>query len=391
MIGSGCMRAGKLLAGRRAGLGEAERLWLEHHLQDCERCRADARALDALARLAEQSDAESIGERGLARAVSLALRESSRAATPVAPRPWARIVLSFSIVAAAATAGALAWVSLRARPAAPQVAVPSVPAPAPASALPPAPPVAGPHPILAGQPVQLAHAEVLLDDGSAATWDGAETTVRLAAGRVSVHVDPTAQRRFRVATDRFVVEVTGTRFEVATDSVEVFEGSVRVLALDGLPLAERLAAGGRWQVRDERASVPLPAPPQKRAAGPLLEDARGRLARGDAAGARRLVARALDAEPGRAERAEAETLLAEAMLVEGDRAGAAERYARVFERYGDLPAGENALYAAASAAARAGRSDEALALAERYLQRYPRGRFRADAATLRDRLRRDAP
>ena len=383
----GCWRAGRLLAGRKAGLSEAERLWLEEHLQGCDTCRADAHALAALSQLAQRTDAETMGERALARAVNVALREGGREVAPRAARPFGRIALSFSIAAAVATAGVVAWLTLREDTRAPQAHV--------ASVSPPAPPElpAEPGQLPPGRLVQLAHAEVLLDAGGAAEWDAASTTVHLSAGRVSVHVDKAPHRRFRVATDRFVVEVTGTRFEVATDSVEVHEGSVRVLALDGTPLAEALSAGGRWQVREETAAA-APSPPAPvtatprpaRPAGALLDDARRMLARSDGAGARRLVARALDAEPSRSERAEAETLLAEATLVDGDRAGAAERYARVAERYADLPAGENALYAAASLAARAGRSDEARALAERYLARYPHGRFAHDAAALRERV-----
>jgi hypothetical protein len=396
----GCWRAGKLLAGRKTGLGEADRLWLEEHLQGCGSCRADARALDALARLAEPSDADALGERAVTRALQAALREGAMSPARKAARPQARIVLSFAIAAACAGAGVLAWTSLRGGAASSDdVRAASAP-----SVVPP------------GRQVQLAHAEVVLTEGGSAEWDAAATTVRLHSGRVAVHVDKAPHRRFRVATDRFVVEVTGTRFEVAADSVEVHEGSVRVLALDGSPLAESIAAGGRWQLRDTSASAapaPLPAaeappasapgaaeppspePPAARpvavAAAPLLEDARRVLARGDAPAARRLVARALDARPSRAERAEADTLLAEVTLVEGDRAGATRRYTKVAERYADLPAGENALYAAAGLAARSGRLDEARALAERYLARYPRGRFRTDATALRDRAAREVP
>src|SRR6185436_15671432 len=95
----GCWRAGKLLAALKTGLGEAERLWLEEHLQGCDSCRADAHALDALARLAASTDGESLGERALNRAISGALREGIAAPARKPARPLARIVLSFSIAA----------------------------------------------------------------------------------------------------------------------------------------------------------------------------------------------------------------------------------------------------------------------------------------------------
>ena len=64
----------------------------------------------------------------------------------------------------------------------------------------------------------------------------------------------------------------------------------------------------------------------------------------------------------------------------GDRKAAHAAYARVYERFGDLPAGQNALFASARLAARAGDSVRARRLFERYLQRYPEGRFAHEAA-----------
>jgi ferric-dicitrate binding protein FerR (iron transport regulator) len=200
MRGASCLRAGKLLAGRRAGLNDAERLWLEEHLQGCEPCRHDARMLAGLAGLADEAAEVSMGERGLARAVQVALREGVQRPALQAARPIQRIVISFASAALVAGALALAWVTWRPGPSAPVAA-------------------SEPRVVPAGAPVQLAHAEVVLTADGAAEWDAGRTTVHLTRGRVAVRVDRAPHKPFRVATDRFVVEVTGTRFEVAADEV----------------------------------------------------------------------------------------------------------------------------------------------------------------------------
>jgi TolA-binding protein len=74
-------------------------------------------------------------------------------------------------------------------------------------------------------------------------------------------------------------------------------------------------------------------------------------------------------------RAEAATLLAECALIAGDRGTAARRYLEVASRYPDLAAAENALFAAARLRAESGKRAGARALFERYIRKYPKGRF----------------
>ena len=70
--------------------------------------------------------------------------------------------------------------------------------------------------------------------------------------------------------------------------------------------------------------------------------------------------------------------------VDGDRGAAVEAYLRVARAFAELPAGENALFAAARLEADRQRSAAAAQLLERYLERYPHGRFEREA---RARLR----
>jgi hypothetical protein len=87
----------------------------------------------------------------------------------------------------------------------------------------------------------------------------------------------------------------------------------------------------------------------------------------------------------RSDRAEAATLRAELALLEGDGAGALRTYRRIAAQYGELTAGENAAFAAAQLAARSA-PNEARALLEAYLTRYPNGRFVSQAELRLERL-----
>ena len=58
---------------------------------------------------------------------------------------------------------------------------------------------------------------------------------------------------------------------------------------------------------------------------------------------------------------------------------AVERYLAIAARFGALPAGESALYAAARIELRRSRASAARALLTRYLARYPAGRYADDA------------
>jgi uncharacterized membrane protein len=173
--------------------------------------------------------------------------------------------------------------------------------------------------------------------------------------------------------------VLGTRFSVTNETVWVQHGRVRVFGSDGAELVSTLGAGETYSFTDEK-----PAKPAKRAqastkpaaldAKALLGEARAALMRDDRAAARALIKKAESAQPARAERAEAGTLRAEILLLDQDGAAALSAYREVASRYAELPAGENAAFAAAQLAAKVAPS-EARAMLEGYLARYPKGRF----------------
>jgi outer membrane protein assembly factor BamD (BamD/ComL family) len=116
-------------------------------------------------------------------------------------------------------------------------------------------------------------------------------------------------------------------------------------------------------------------------AGMLIERARGQLSSRQISNARASIDAALALSPEPRLRAEALTLRAECALVDGDQGAAVEAYLRVARTFAALPAGENALYAAARLEADRQRSAAAAQLLERYLERYPQGRFEREART----------
>jgi hypothetical protein len=180
----------------------------------------------------------------------------------------------------------------------------------------------------------------IADDGHA---------VRLNSGRIVVEVDPKAHHDLRVITPRFIVEVTGTVFEIDTNAVTVSRGSVRVKSADGIVLVERLAAGSTWQ-------VPPPAPARRTVRKPDTAEARVRAA-------------------------EAAMRGAEAAVLANDLETAILKYRAISDRYRDLPAGETALFTAARLGLRRDTAAGA-ALLDEYLQRYPNGRYAEHARKL---------
>ncbi len=148
------------------------------------------------------------------------------------------------------------------------------------------------------------------------------------------------------------------------------------------------------------AAEPPPAPaeepalpPAPAAAGPAasanaedgasvrLGRARRALARGKAGEARRIV------EPlfrlGRDVAAEARAIYAESYLSEGRYEDAVTGYRVVVRDFPATPQAESALYAVAQLESEHGRPGDARATLQRYLARYPHGRFAKEAA---DRL-----
>jgi ferric-dicitrate binding protein FerR (iron transport regulator) len=153
--------------------------------------------------------------------------------------------------------------------------------------------------------------------------------------------------------------------------------------------AERRSAGEEPGERDLAKRVSSSSlrnrPPQYPAVEARLSQARIALGRRDLARARELVTAVLAENSKPREAAEALSLRAECALLEGDLAGAAAGYLVVAQRFSNLSAGENALFASARIEADRGSGPRAQAALIRYLARYPRGRFVKEAsARLRD-------
>ena len=366
-----CLAARRLIDRRAVGLSEAERLRVEDHLADCARCQQDAQLLATMARLSERASAE-LPVLARERTIERALR------TPTVELERPRAVWKWPVLAAAATALVLAagWWRFAPRDSLP----PNV-----ATAL--------------GEPatLRLAHAQVRTADHSELEWRPQEATVVLSAGAVDVDVDPAPHRPFHVRTPRFTVDVVGTEFHVDLDGVRVTRGRVRV----GDTL---VGAGESWTVPARAVApppaepeppapaaqlVPPPEPPHKSqgpSAARLLVLARGHIAEHELAKADHEIAQALAAHPSRAEQAEAAMLRADRAQVAGDLEGAARLYIEAAAHFSDLPAGEQALFAAARIEVKAKRADRAAAMLREYLRRYPRGQFRAEAQTRLDSL-----
>ena len=403
----GCIRTGFLLQQRAAGLAESERLRLEEHLSVCESCSADARALSTLRDLVLQNQS-TVTTSARERAIRRALDQAGEAPVRSLKRP------TYALTAAAgvAMAAAAAWLLLF-RPA----AGPDAPSPAAvvSSDKVTADRVVSGEITAAGQTVSpggeirgnivlegangarlaLGPAAIDLRADTRIKWLKRSSTVELVSGSLQVNVDAAAGSEFRVSTGRFVVVVAGTRFEVNPDGVKVLQGRVRISAPHDGSLLALLSAGQRWQYepatvaravedREEPALAQTGRPGPLPSARTLLVKARTLLSDGKVGEARRVINDALENNPGREQRAEAGSLRAECALVKGNRALAARRYLEVANRFADLPAAENALFAAARLTAGSGNKKAARSLFERYMKRYPDGRFRKEVT---ERLR----
>jgi hypothetical protein len=414
----GCIRTGNLLGRRRSsGLSAAQALRVEEHLGSCARCSEDAALLDGMRALAS-SLPNTLSPMAREHAIRAALAQAGSiqpAASPLA-RLWPAGALG-----AAALLGAAAAFALVLRVAAPDdrgepmatarsVAKPAAEASARVMAgevemngrLYGRDAAIGASSALRsddGATIALGHAVVELRPGTALRWLARTHELRLEEGSVVADVDPGRMQPFTVVTPDFAVLVLGTRFEVALDEVKVERGRVRVVATDGAVLAESLGEGERLVVphaaeleldalpsaseprgRTNRAKPTRSARAQKDPSA-LLSEARAHLAARRVADARQSIETALALARSRGQRAEAMSLRAECALVEGDLASAVEVYLRVARAFGHDPAGQNALFAAARLEAERGRSASAATLLERYLARYPKGRFVNEART----------
>jgi hypothetical protein len=374
----GCGRTRALLLARAAGLSANERDALDAHLQTCSGCREQARLLDeiVLAVGVMPSRTPAAREHTLERALRRGLAQ-----VPEPPSFWkSRSALALGGVAlVGALAAAVIFVTVSGREHTvqpPLVEQPSV-----------TPLATEPRDLPAGVEVAVAHARVRAVRRASISWNDKAATVKLDSGAIELDVDPALQRGFRVITDTFVVEVLGTRFTVDAAHVEVSRGTVRVLAPDGRVLVARLQMGQTWSSLQAAPAVSEPAAePERRthAAQPAdvaeqLARARRDLANGQVARAEREASSILAGTRERRQEAEARTLLAECAQSRGQIDQAIAAYAVVAERFGDLPAGETALFAAGRTLADAGRRASATHWLHRYLDRYPSGRFTVEA------------
>jgi hypothetical protein len=387
-------------------LSETQRLALEHHLDECHGCGVDRGHLAQLREAADLLPLEPLSERDQARVIARALLQGPRAHGEQAParRRW-----PLPLLAAAAAAGAVAlWFAIAdgpqplrstaTTPGAPTTATvpttPEGPRPRPdatvlrgridAAGVPL--PVGAPLPevplrAIDAATLALPATQVVLTPGSIVRWSPGARVLALDAGAADLTVDPIAHTRLRVAAARFIVEGTGASFRVTSGELSVSAGSVRVLAPDGRVLAPRVGAGERWMPASPATTAdrPVAPPPSAPAASALLATAHATFASGRFADAEQLAARALAADPRRADAAEARALLAECAQAGGRIDDAIDQYRTLAERYADLPPGESALFTAARLAAKGGRAAEARALLERYLERFPGGRYADDA------------
>jgi ferric-dicitrate binding protein FerR (iron transport regulator) len=370
---------------------EAERLELEAHLAICARC-SDEHADLAVVRALQAAEPE-----GLSSAARERVRRAALAGTVRTPLAARRRLWPFGIGATLALAGVAAILLVR-RPADEARVVSGDVAIAAAS------PADGAVSIRSarGGEVRLGDAATSLAKETAFVWRRAVRSVELGAGSVTIDVEHRAGQHFQVRTPRFVVEVIGTRFTVDLGGVRTERGTVRVLGLDGALLGT-VTAGRSWALPlpvvppapTEAPPAPAPAPdvkatlalapaaalraPVDESPGARLAQARRALARGNAGEARRLV------EPifhlGREVAVEARAIYAESFLTEGRYTDAVDGYETVVRDFPRAPQAETALYAIAQLESEHGRAPAARAGLERYLARYPHGRFAHEATS----------
>jgi hypothetical protein len=390
-----CDTVGALIDREAIGWTEAERLRVEQHLGECESC-SESLSLSRFVRDTLKKAAGELSEGARSRAIKNALsatatRKPSLRVARTGPR-WA---LGLGLAAAAAIT---LWLV---RTPAPETAkLTQRPAAIAHSEKPPAtqpkpvevPPDTNDGPVLVESKGReshtFAHATVAFAPATRTRFDAATRTLSLEQGTIDVDVDASRGQTFSVLTQNFRVEVLGTRFSVNAEGVRVEHGRVRVLSREGAELRPLLSAGETFQFGQDKPASAHPSSkatkPSPASASALLTEARAALSRDDKAGARALIKQAEVAHPSRAERAELGTLRAELSLLEQNSAEALRAYRDVATKYAELPAGENAAFAAAQLATKAAPTETRPLLAA-YLERYPHGRFVNEA---RERLRR---
>jgi ferric-dicitrate binding protein FerR (iron transport regulator) len=389
---------------------EAERLELEAHLATCVRCSEEhalALATTRALRAAEPGALSAAARERVRRAALSSQRAHAPALLTVRRFGWP---LAGGAVLAMAAAVAI-WIGTRA-PADFSIVQGDVAVTAGPAAAPQDPAGRGVTVRSArGGEVRLADASTALAPATEIVWRHERRVVDLREGALTVDIPHRPGQHFEVRTPRFIVEVVGTRFTVDMKGVMTERGTVRLLSPDG-KLIGYLEGGHAWAMPDTAAATgpaPAPTPPPEEGPAPphdpaapaahssaapaasatstedsaaiRLGRARRALARGNAGEARRAV------EPlfrlGRDVASEARALYAESFLIERRYADAIDGYQVVVRDFPSTPQAESALFAVAQLESEHGRPADARATLQRYLARYPHGRFAKEAA---DRL-----
>jgi tetratricopeptide (TPR) repeat protein len=216
-------------------------------------------------------------------------------------------------------------------------------------------------------------------------WSPIERTLLLDRGTIDIDVDAIDQVA-HVITPSFDVEVADAALTVEASAVRVHRGSARIVDRRGKLLAQ-LEAEGSWEPSSSAAprksvrTTPGKSTPESAAesAADLLARARDQFAAKQYDAAERLAERALAIADARSDQADAQIFLADVAQAAGKLELAVSRYETVATKFAELPAAESALYAGARIELRRGRLSEARILLDRYLDRYPTGRYADDA------------
>jgi hypothetical protein len=404
----------ELSAGRAT---QAERMQLELHLQECERCASRHGRVDALISALREADREAsttFDESADRRLVMQAMMQAGAERGSQRGDPSARrYAWTFAAACAVAASVWMLW----------PAAVERGPGSAPVAqrdrvleaheAPRPEPPVASAASCPGVQLEPSAGVELRV-----AVSRPDVCRLLLSSGTLLVHVDPEAHLRVSIDTPNAGVRVVGTVFLVAVaegrTQVAVYRGEVevetrrgRMRALHGdeievtggepelqmraarredlRSLADFVGEAPSTEPRQASARDPMPATPHRpaaarprgrrdsgveRAPDPSLTDLRQMLRAGQTAEAREQAQRGAE---GSRQRPELLTIIAESHALEGQYERALAAYGYVWEAGQSTTAANALLAAAAIALDRLRRPAEAQRLYERYLREYPEG------------------